>query len=285
MNKWNRKYGRYAIHNLMIYIIVLYAVGFFLDMMNPDFYGRYLMLDIDKVLQGEVWRIVTFIVQPTDSGNFLFLAIELYLYYMIGNSLENAWGAFRFNLYYLSGVLFNILAIIILYLFTGRSYILGLSYINRSMFFAFAALYPNVQFLLFFVIPVKVKYLGYLYGAFILYEIYASIAAHQYYVGVAIAVALGNFLIYFLSTRNYKRVSPSEFKRKANYKRQVREASNTGNVVDFKGRKTITRHKCAVCGRTELDDENLEFRFCSKCDGNYEYCMDHLFTHEHVKNH
>ncbi len=285
MNKWNRKYGRYAIHNLMIYIIVLYAVGFFLDMMNPDFYGRYLMLDIDKVLQGEVWRIVTFIVQPTDSGNFLFLAIELYLYYMIGNSLENAWGAFRFNLYYLSGVLFNILAIIILYLFTGYSYILGLSYINRSMFFAFAALYPNVQFLLFFVIPVKVKYLGYLYGAFILYEIYASIAAHQYYVGVAIAVALGNFLIYFLSTRNYKRVSPSEFKRKANYKRQVREASNTGNVVDFKGRKTITRHKCAVCGRTELDDENLEFRFCSKCDGNYEYCMDHLFTHEHVKNH
>ncbi len=284
INNWNRKYGRLAIKNLMFYIIILYALGFFLQMINPNFYFQYLMLDIDKVLHGQIWRLVTFIIQPTGSSNLLFLAIELYLYYMIGNSLENAWGSFRFNLYYLSGILFNILAIVILYLFTGNSFVLGLTYINRSMFFAFAALYPNVQFLLFFFIPVKVKYLGYFYGAYILYEIYSSFAAGHYYIGVAIAIALGNFLIYFLSTRNYKRVSPSEFKRKATYKRQVRSASNTGNVVDFRGRKTITRHKCAVCGRTELDDENLEFRFCSKCDGNYEYCMDHLFTHEHVKN-
>lgn len=284
INKLNRKFGRYAINNLMFYIIILYAVGFLLDMINPYFYTQYLMLDIDKVLQGQIWRIVTFIIQPTGSSNMLFLAVELYLYYMIGSSLENAWGAFRFNLYYLSGILFNILAIVLLYVITGNSYNLGLTYINRSMFFAFAALYPNVQFLLFFFIPVKVKYLGYVYGAFILYEIYSSFAAQQYFIGVAIAVALGNFLIYFFSTRNYKRVSPSEFKRKADYRRKVRSASNTGNVVDFQGRKKITRHKCAVCGRTELDDENLEFRFCSKCDGNYEYCMDHLFTHEHVKN-
>jgi hypothetical protein len=78
-------------------------------------------------------------------------------------------------------------------------------------------------------------------------------------------------------------VSPVEFRRKANFKRQVKSVSNTGNVVDFNGRKKVTRHKCAICGRTELDDDKLEFRFCSKCDGNYEYCMDHLFTHEHVK--
>lgn len=284
INKLNRKFGRYAIHNLMVYIIALYAVGFFMNIVNPDFYYQYLMLDIDKLLHGQIWRLVTFIIQPTDSSNLLFLFFELYIYYMIGNSLESAWGAFRFNLYYLSGILFNILATVIMYLFTGVSYNLGLTYINRSMFFAFAALYPNVQFLLFFILPIKVKYLAYVYGAFILYQIYQSFAAHQYFVGVAIAVALGNFLIYFLSTRNYRNISPSEFKRRASYKRQVKNASSTGNVVDFRGRKAITRHKCAVCGRTELDDENLEFRFCSKCDGNYEYCVDHLFTHEHVKN-
>ncbi|MGB8454982.1 MAG: hypothetical protein WCD89_21965 [Anaerocolumna sp.] len=283
LNKLNRKYGRYAVHNLMFYIILLYAAGFLINVINPSFYYDYLMLDIDKVLQGQIWRIATFIIQPTSGSHILFLAIELYLYYMIGNSLENAWGAFRFNMYYLSGVLFNILAIIVIYIFTGLNVNLGLTYINRSMFFAFAALYPNVQFLLFFIIPVKVKYLGYIYGAYVLYEIFASIMNGQYFVGIAIAVALGNFLIYFLSTRNYKRISPNEFKRKANYKRQV-NAGRGGNVVEFKGKKTITRHKCAVCGRTELDDENLEFRFCSKCDGNYEYCMDHLFTHEHVKN-
>lgn len=283
INKLNRKFGRYAIHNLMFYIILLYAAGFIISLINSDFYYNYLMLDIDKVLHGQIWRIVTFIIQPTSKTNILFLAIELYLYYMIGNALENAWGAFRFNMYYLSGLLFNVLAVIIIYLFTGRSIDLGLTYINRSMFFAFAALYPNVQFLIFFIIPLKVKYLGYVYGVYVLYEIIVNVMAGYYFVGIAIAVALGNFLIYFLSSRNYKRMSPGEIKRKSNYKRQV-NAGKGGNVVEFRGKKTITRHKCAVCGRTELDDENLEFRFCSKCDGNYEYCMDHLFTHEHVKN-
>jgi hypothetical protein len=267
----------------MFYIICLYGAGFLVNLINPNFYSVYLSLDIDKVLQGQLWRIITFIIQPTSSSNILFLAIELYLYYMIGNSLENAWGAFRFNMYYLSGLLFNVIAVIIIYIFTGQSIDLGLTYINRSMFFAFAALYPNVQFLIFFIIPLKVKYLGFIYAAYVLYEIYINVSSGYYFVGIAIAVALGNFLIYFLSTRNYRRISPGELKRKNNYKRQV-NAGKGSNVVEFKGRKTITRHKCAVCGRTELDDENLEFRFCSKCDGNYEYCMDHLFTHEHVKN-
>jgi hypothetical protein len=168
MNKLNRKFGKYAIDNLMLYIIVLYAAGFFINMVNPYFYDAYLMLDIDKILHGQIWRIFTFIIQPTNSSNLFFLAFELYIYYMIGNSLENAWGSFRFNLYYLSGILFNILATIILYLFLGQSYNLGLIYINRSMFFVYAMLFPDVQFLLFFVIPVKVKHLAYFYAAFIL---------------------------------------------------------------------------------------------------------------------
>ena len=282
MNKLNRKFGKYAIHNLMFYIICLYGAGFLINMINPYFYYQYLSLDINKVLHGQIWRIITFIIQPTSNTNILFLAIELYLYYMIGNALENAWGAFRFNMYYLSGILFNVLAVIIIYIFTGYSVDLGLTYINRSMFFAFAALYPNIEFLLFFVIPIKVKYLALIYGAYILYDIYYEISRGYYFVGIAIAVALGNFLIYFLSTRNYRRISPGEIKRRTSFKQQVKSARGS-NIVEFRGRKTITRHKCAICGRTELDDENLEFRFCSKCDGNYEYCSDHLYTHQHVK--
>ena len=84
-------------------------------------------------------------------------------------------------------------------------------------------------------------------------------------------------------TRNYKKVSFKEYKRKAQFRKRVNEGRAGSNVVNFNGRTAITRHKCAVCGRTELDDDSLEFRFCSKCDGNYEYCSEHLYTHEHVK--
>ncbi|WP_167954712.1 hypothetical protein [Anaerosporobacter faecicola] len=285
INKLERKFGRYAIQDLMKYIIVLYVLGAFLYLINPYFYNAYLSLDVGKVLKGQVWRLVTFIIYPADmTGSFgiFFFAIEMYLYYMIGRNLENAWGAFRFNLYYISGILFNVVAAFILYFILGVAYPMGLTYINRSMFFAFAAIYPNIQFLLFFVLPVKVKHLAYIYAAIIGYDIiryirYAFATPLVYLrnaylaMAVAIIVALLNFIIFFFTTRNYKRISPAAQRRRKAYHKQVNRS------------KTITRHKCAVCGRTEEDDENLEFRFCSKCDGNYEYCMEHLFTHTHVK--
>ena len=207
---------------------------------------------------------------------------------MIGNSLENAWGTFRFNLYFLSGILFNILGVVVVYVITkvgfgyGISIPVTLEYINQSMLLAFAVTYPEVQVLLMYIIPIKMKYLGIIYGAVIVYEIYTYIAAGYYLNVLVILFALANFIIFFLSTRNYRRISPSEIRRKQNYRRQMRQSSY-GNVTQFKGKNVVTRHKCAVCGRTELDDDNLEFRFCSKCNGNYEYCSDCLYTHEHVK--
>lgn len=285
INKLERKFGRYAIHDLMKYIIILYVLGAVLYLINPNFYDAYLVLDIGKVLQGQIWRLVTFIIYPSVIGggfDIFFFAIEMYLYYMIGRSLENAWGAFRFNLYYLSGILFNIIAAVILYIIIGGSYPMGLTFINRSMFFAYAAIYPNVQFLLFFILPIKVKHLAYIYAAVIGYDIfkyvryaittpYPVLRSAYLAMAISILVALLNFVIFFFATRNYKRISPAAQKRRRTYHKQVNRS------------KTITRHKCAVCGRTEQDDENLEFRFCSKCDGNYEYCMEHLFTHTHVK--
>lgn len=273
LNKLERKFGRYAITNLMFYITVLYGLGALLGIITPYFYKTYLILDMSKVLQGQVWRLFTFIIQPSGSSNPIFLFFELYIYYMIGNSLENAWGAFRFNLFFLTGLVFNILAAILLFLIIGGQYPFGLTYINRSMFLAYAVLFPNVQFLLFFIIPVKVKYLGYLYGAYVIIEIMQYIAIGGIYgitASAAIVVSLANFLFYFFTTRNYRKISPKEYNRKARYKREIK------NTV------TDTRHKCSVCGKTEEDDDSLEFRFCSKCDGNHEYCMHHLFTHEHI---
>lgn len=280
LNKLERRFGRYALSNLMKYIVALFVAGYLIRLLPGNLAG-YLNLDFDLIRQGQVWRLVTFIV-PTVRYNILFLAIAVYFYYIIGNALENAWGTFRLNLYFFSGVLFNLIASFITYLATGYSVQPSMDLICGTLFFAFAAIYPNTQFLFYFLIPIKAKYLAWFQGAFYIYDIFIYIWSRNFFMIIPLVVSLSNFLIYFFATRNYNRISPSELKRKAAYRRQVNAAKNQGNVTQFRGRNVITRHKCAVCGRTELDDDKLEFRFCSKCDGNYEYCMDHLFTHEHV---
>lgn len=281
MNNWiyklERKFGRYAIRGLMRYVIILYAAGALLNMVAPNFFYQYLSLNFDAILHGQVWRLVTFILQPMGSMrgfNILFLFITLYFYWMIGSNLENAWGSFRFNVYYLMGILFQILAAAIVYVITKdpfSGFYFGLNYINQSIFLAFCAMYPEVQVRLMYILPIKVKYLGIIYAAMILFDMISYLTHGQWYVAIALMVAIANFLIFFFSTRNYRRFSPKEHQRKAAYRKAVQQPVG------------ITRHKCAICGRTEKDDPNLEFRFCSKCEGNYEYCQDHLFTHQHVK--
>lgn len=282
ISKLEKKFGRYAISNLMFYISVLYGVGFILQMLNPALYYNYLSLNAEAILHGQIWRIVTFIIQPP-STDFLFVVVVIYLYYTIGTQLERTWGAFRFNLYFFSGVLFHVIAAILVYVITGMSLPLGTTYINLSLFFAFAALYPNTEFLLFFVIPIKVKWLALLDGVFFAYTVlqaflpaYGGSAYGIVYKANALAavVSILNFAIYFFNSKNMKPYAPKQVKRRKEFQKQVRPQNKYPNGA---------KHRCAVCGRTELDDPNLEFRYCSKCNGNYEYCQDHLFTHEHVK--
>jgi len=291
LNKLERKFGRYAIPNLMIYIIALYIVGFIFGYIAPTFYINWLSLDVEAILQGQVWRLVTFIIQPPQT-NIIFVIITMLFYYTLGRQLELTWGAFRFNLYFFTGVLFHIVAAFLAYALFKVSLPMGTYYLNMSLFFAYAAIYPNQQFYIMMIIPVKVKWLAWVDAAFFGYTILRpflppdpNLAAvwDIYYAPIYRAAALEafvsvlNFLIFFFATRNMSRYSPEAIKRRRTYKKSVRE-----------GRKEMdhgngAKHKCAVCGRTELDDDTLEFRYCSKCNGNYEYCQDHLFTHEHVK--
>lgn len=281
LSKLERRFGKYAIPNLMYYIIIMYAGGFILQLINPSFYYQYLSLDASAILHGQIWRIITFMIQPP-STSVIFIIFALYLYYMIGTQLERAWGAFRFNVYFFAGILFHVLAAILVYLITGISLPIDTWYLNMSLFFAFAALYPNVQFLLFFVIPVKVKWLALLDGAYFLYTV--ILAFLPSYGGgifgiiykanaVAAVVSILNFIIFFLGSRNMKPYSPKQVKRKREFQKKIRPVNTYANGA---------KHRCAVCGRTELDNPNLEFRYCSKCNGNYEYGQDHLFTHTHV---
>lgn len=278
--KFERKFSRYAIHNLMYYIMILYAIGIVIQMIMPGLYWNLMSLNAAAVLHGQIWRIVTFIVYPPMGSmaplgssmglmmsDLLFNGIALSLYYSLGTNLERTWGAFRFNVYFFMGMAGHVLAALIGYLVFGRLIFLTTTYLNLSLFFAFAATYPDLQFLLFMVIPVKAKVLAIFDGIFFAYGFIVGGAADR----CAIILSLANFLIFFLMTRNVSRYAPKEIKRRREFRSQVKMVPPGG-----------TRHRCAVCGRTEKDGENLEFRFCSKCAGSYEYCQDHLYTHQHV---
>ena len=273
LNKMERKFGKFAIRGLMKYIIICYVIGYLIEFMMPQVYS-FLTLEPYLIFHyGQVWRLVSWVLIPPPTGNIFFAVIMIFLYYQLGNALEQTWGTFRFNLYIFGGVIFTILGALLLYVITGVNSPVSIGgsfstyYINMTIFLAFAVCYPDMQVMLYFIIPIKMKWMAIVYGALILYEIVTSGWSGR----VAIIASILNFLIFFLSTRNYRRVSPKEIHRKKSYRRQVRQP------------KGVTKHKCAICGRTELDDPNLEFRFCSKCNGNYEYCQEHLFTHVHVK--
>lgn len=286
MSPFERKFGKYAIKNLSFVLIICYAVGYVLRMMDrTDTLIYYLTLNPYAILHGQIWRLFTWILIPPSTGNIFLTLIMLYFYCSIGTTLERTWGTYRYNVYLFQGMLFTIVGSFLLmgyhYLFHSDSialygpdyfwYISSLSfstyYINMSIFLAFAATFPDMQVLLMFIIPVKVKWLGIIYGVMLLFDFFATTANGKF----AIAASLLNFVIFFITSRNMMHLNPKQIHRRQEFKRDVRR--NTG----------ITKHKCAICGRTEVDSPELQFRFCSKCDGNYEYCEEHLYTHTHVK--
>lgn len=260
IDKLERKFGRFAIVGLMKYIVALNLAVFLLMYVDPT--GSLiskLMLYPERVMKGEVWRLVTYIFIPPSTSPFWIL-FTLYFYYMIGTALEKEWGSFKFNIYYLTGILGT----------TISSFITGAAatayYLNLSLFLAFAFIYPNYQILVFFFLPVKIKYLAWL--DIILLGI--SFISGGFATKLSIIVAIANFLLFFgkdmiLYVRN---------RRKVYYNRK-------NFVTEMPRDKAF--HRCTVCGITEKDDKTMEFRYCSKCEGDYEYCMVHLKNHEHIK--
>lgn len=274
LNKMERKFGKYAIQNLTFWLIGFYVLGYIIEFRMPNVIGK-LTLEPYYVIRGEVWRLVSWILIPPDTS-LIFLIFMLMCYYFIGISIERAIGTFRYNVYLLGGMIISTISAMALY---GINYLItgtqlkdiginfNTNYINMSLFLTFAVLFPNVQFQLYFLIPIKAKWMGIIEAAWAVYSFIGGDISQR----VAVLASLANFLIFYLCTRNYHRVSPKEIHRKQVYRQQMRQPQG------------VTRHKCAICGRTEKDGDNLEFRFCSKCEGNYEYCQEHLFTHQHIK--
>ena len=236
-------------------------------------------------------------------------------YYQLGMALERIMGTFRFNVYIFGGIISTILGAFILY---GVMYALGYPgytmgfsvstyYINMGIFLAFATIFPDDQVMLYFLIPIKMKWLAAVYAAFIIVDMISSDWGRR----TIIIASLLNFIVFFLLTRNYSRLDPRERKRQADFRRayqqgaQQRSAgfggfgrstnsdssftSQTSNDDVFEAARrsaasrASARHKCDICGRTEITNPELDFRFCSKCAGSHEYCNEHLFTHAHIQ--
>lgn len=273
LDKMERRFGRYAIRNLTMYLLAGYAIGYLLSFTMPQLL-TYFTLEPAQILKGQVWRLLSWVIIPPND-NIIFVIFMMLLYYSLGNTLESYWGAFRYNVYIFSGILFTVIgAFIVNGLIggiTGFGSLYSTYYINMSIFLACASIMPDYQLLLYGIIPIKMKWLA------ILDVVLLAVDAVQggLIIRIVIIASLLNFIIFFFCNRNLRGHSPKQVARRKKFQKQISRPQN-----QYAGG---AKHRCAVCGRTELDDPTLEFRYCSKCNGNYEYCQDHIFTHEHVK--
>ena len=197
-NKIELKYGRYAIQNLMLYLTAMYVAGFVIQLMLPQVYSSYLSLNWVMILRGQVWRLVTWLMYPP-SNNMVLGALMIYVYYSIGSTLERLWGSFKFNIFIFSGILFHILAALILYfMYRGGSivYTLTPDNLNLSIVLALILSMPDTRFLLFFFIPVKASWLGIFYLAMTALSFIQGNTAAK----IEIVMSLLNVVVFMLMT-------------------------------------------------------------------------------------
>ena len=271
---------RFGIPNLMRVIVignVAVYVLMLLTQANDANALSFLTFNLNALLHGEVWRLVTFVFVPAYSSPFALL-ISLYFYYWIGSTLERQWGTAKFNLYYISGALLTVLGVVLASLITGNPYLTaaGTGYVNLSMFFAFAFLFPDTTVLLFFILPVRMKWLAYLDGALFAFDIIKAIGAHNWAGVVLPIVALLNFAVFIWPEVHYlkERAKYQNSRKTVQFRQAQQQQAKQAQQQGY-------RHKCAVCGRTDTDYPNLQFRYCSKCAGYRCFCQDHIFSHVH----
>lgn len=268
--KLERKYGKFAIPGLMNYIVVFYIIGLLLQWFAPGVFEKYFSLNAEMICRGQIWRLVTFLMDPP-STSIIFAAFMIYMYFQIGQVLEQIWGMFRFNVYFFMGMLGNIAAALLVYLIFGKSYSLGATYITMSLFLAYAATFPNMKFMIFYVIPVKAKWLAIADILLYAYMLGIGLLVQDWGVCIEIVMSLLNFIIFFIVTRNYAAVHPKVVRRRVKFKREMQIGKQRQGI-----------HVCSVCGITDIDKPDMVFRYCSKCEGNHEYCSEHLYSHRHV---
>ena len=256
INWLEARIGFLGVPRLMQLVAVLNGLVYLLNLFKPSFVLALLLIP-ERILHGEVWRLVSYIFVPQVSSNpaspfsVIFLVVYLWFLVWMGDALEHAWGAFRVTLFYFLGMV----GVTIAAFFFGGA---GVSafLLNSSLFFAFATLYPDVQIYVFFILPLKVKWLALFSLALLLIPLFGGPLSTK----LAILVSFLNYFVFFGPT--------------------IYSKMRTGTATDIRRRKheskatsEDTLHRCIVCKRTERDSPELEFRVSRNGE---EYCLDHL---------
>ena len=278
----NRNKG---IPNLMLYLTVGTAIVYFLSMIDESDTLYYaLCFDRGLILQGQVWRLLTFVF-TYNPGNILLALISFFCYFTLGRAMENIWGTFRFNLFYFTGV---VMMDIFCMLFGGFQ--ADVYYLNMSLFLGYATLYPNAGFLLFYIIPVK----AWIFALFDLIVTFVDVArltaAGLFPYNLFPLIAIANYFLFF--GKDVLNVIPLSWRINAGRLFKKKPAKKTGTVPfptagSYEATTTTAKapytHKCTVCGRTDVTNPELEFRYCSRCNGYHCYCEDHISNHAHIE--
>jgi membrane associated rhomboid family serine protease len=253
-----RRLGRFAIERLTSFIVGGMAIVFVLANMKPEMLG-YLTLDPSRALH-EPWRFVTYLFLPT-SMQLIWVLLSLYWTWLVGTNLENEWGAFKFNAYYFVGALGT----------TAAAWLTGMPqgnfWLNTSLFFAFATVFPSYEILLFFIVPIRVKWLGLISAALVGYSFFEGGLGTK----TAIAVAFGNYLLFFgghlLALARGRQVQARQAARRTAFRAPERE------------REAPAERACAICGARQADGADIRVCSCEKCGGPRELCLAHAKDH------
>lgn len=271
-----------GIPNLMLYITLGTALVYLFSMISNSYY-LYALLCFDRslILRGQIWRLFTYPL-TSNAGNLLLTAVSLLCYYSLGRAMENIWGTCRFTLYYLSGV---VMMDIYCMLFGGYA---SVTYLNLSLFLGYATLYPDASFLLFFIIPVK----AWIFALVDLVLVLSSLFTDPFPSNLFSVISLANYFLFF--GKDVLNVIPMTWR--VNARRLVRRKKGgkvtKAKVIPFDAGscqastatpKAPYTHRCTICGRTDVSDPDLEFRYCSRCKGYYCYCQEHINNHSHIQ--
>lgn len=266
IEKFCYKHPNFGVPNLMKYVAIANIAFWLISAVNPVL-ASYLVFSPYHILHGQVWRLITFALIPPGTGILTFIAV--YFYYWIGSTLEQYWGTPQFNVYFFSGLILTVLYGFLIYFTTGINIGVTAEYVYLSMFFSFAALFPDMQVLLFFIIPIKMKWLALVDAAFFV----LSVITNPFPVNLLPIVAIMNFII-FCGGDLLRMIPKRPSANTVNFRRESRRIKREQAVK-------LYNHKCSVCGRTDTDYPELEFRYCSRCAGYHCFCQDHINNHIH----
>lgn len=271
-----------GIPNLMLYLCIGTALVYVISSTTGNYMlYSWLCFDRNLILQGQVWRLFSYAL-TTLNGNIFYQLLYLVCYYSLGRAVENTWGTLRFNLFYLTGILMMDVYCLI---FGCQA---DVYYLNLSLFLAYATLYPNSGFLLFFIIPVK----AWIFALFDLAIVLFGLLFYPFPSNLFSVISLANYFLFF--GKDVLNIFPISWRLNAQRLfRRKRKTKSGPKVVPFPSAgsyeattatvKAPYTHKCTVCGRTDVSDPDLEFRYCSRCNGYHCYCQDHISNHTHVE--